>query len=89
MLPTAPPQAVTGGPDQLAVVAAQFPGFCIWRSVTAGRIRYIARALRLEITPYAVVCGDLEELEAVLSAGQPGACASAAVHAEALSADPQ
>lgn len=58
MLPPAPRQAVTDGPFELAVVAALFPGFCIWRSVIAGRVRYIARALRLESTPYAVVCCD-------------------------------
>jgi hypothetical protein len=59
-----------GDPDELALVAAGFPAFRLWREVTCEGTRYVAQGNNLAAHPYAVVTGDLTELLATLSAGQ-------------------
>ena len=56
------------GPEELALIAAGFPSFAIWRSVTADRTRYFAQGLDLSTHPSAVVTDDLEELVTALTA---------------------
>jgi hypothetical protein len=65
----AEPASVTR--DELADVAASFPAFCIWQSVTAYRSRYIAQSLSLNTHPHTVITHDLDELIAALTANQP------------------
>jgi hypothetical protein len=65
---TSPPTA--GDPDELALIAAGFPAFCIWRSVTAGHSRYVAQSITTDTRPHTVITGDLAELAAALTAGQ-------------------
>lgn len=57
-------------PDELAMIAAGFPAFRLWRVTIYDRIRYIAQGASLDTHPYTVVTGDLDELRAALSAGQ-------------------
>jgi DNA-binding XRE family transcriptional regulator len=59
-----------GDPDELALVAAGFPAFRLWREVTCEGTRYVAQGGNLAARPYAVVTGDLTELRAALSAGE-------------------
>ena len=59
-------------PDELALTAAGFPAFHLWRETTGEGTRYIARARSLTIHPHAVVTGSLPELTAALTAGQQG-----------------
>jgi hypothetical protein len=58
-------------PDGLALVAAGFPAFHIWRSVTVYRSRYVAQSLSLSTHPHTVITDNLEELIAELSADVP------------------
>jgi hypothetical protein len=58
-------------PDELALVAAGFPAFSLWREITGDGTRYVARATSLATHPHAVVTGSLPELAAALAAG-PG-----------------
>jgi hypothetical protein len=72
-LPLAPGYDVTcrlGEADELALIAAGFPAFCLWREATSYGIRYIAQGINLTARPYSVVTGDLTELRAALTAGQ-------------------
>src|ERR1700720_4676684 len=57
-------------PDELALIAAGFPEFSVWRSVTVYRTRYIAQSRRLGVHPHTVVTDDLAELAAALTAGR-------------------
>jgi hypothetical protein len=63
---------VPGPPDadELALIAAGFPGFSIWRSVTAAGSRYVAQSLHLHARPHTIVTDDLAELTAALTAGE-------------------
>jgi hypothetical protein len=56
-------------PDELALLAAGFPGFRIWREAVPGRVRYVARGVSLDARPHTVVTGDLAELRAALAGG--------------------
>lgn len=56
-------------PDELALVAADFPAFEVWRSVTAHRSRYVAQSRTLDGHPHMVVTDDLAELAAALREG--------------------
>jgi len=57
-------------PDELALIAAGFPAFRLWRETTGDGTRYVARALSLETRPHTVVTGSLPELAAALAAGR-------------------
>jgi hypothetical protein len=56
-------------PGELALTAAGFPGFRLWRETTGDGTRYVARALSLATHPYTVVTSSLSELAAALDAG--------------------
>lgn len=59
--------------DGLAFLWRDFPSHRIWEEAAGGRVRYVARALRLGVSPYAVVTSDLGELRAILaSEGEDG-----------------
>lgn len=70
------PVAVSGGAmlflDGLALLQRDFPSHRIWVEDGRGRVRYVARGLRLEVRPYAVVTSDLAELRAALAVGASG-----------------
>lgn len=55
-----------GDPDELALVAAGFPAYRIWRQTFYDRTRYTAQARDLTIHPNTVVTADLAELHAAL-----------------------
>src|SRR5712691_13050934 len=58
--------------NELAVLRADYPGYKIWREITPGRERYIARSLHCGLNPHTVVTEDLSELRDVLQpAGNP------------------
>jgi hypothetical protein len=60
----------------LATLRADFPGFKIWREVTPGRKRYVARSLHFGVNPHTVITADLSELRAALEpAWDPNAVA--------------
>jgi hypothetical protein len=61
--------AGTADPDDLALTAAGFPAFRLWRETTGDGTRYIARARSLTTRPHTVVTGSLGELAAALAAG--------------------
>ena len=52
--------------DDLAVLRADYPGYKIWREITPGRDRYVARSLIEGLNPHTVVTDDLGELRDVL-----------------------
>jgi hypothetical protein len=54
--------------DELAMIAAGFPAFSIWRSVTAAGRRYVAQSLSLQTHPHTVVTDNLAELTTALTA---------------------
>jgi hypothetical protein len=58
-------------PDELALVAAGFPEFRLWRETTFDHTRYVARSRDLNTHPHTVVTTDLAELAATLVAGRP------------------
>ena len=55
---------------ELARTAARHPAHEITTDLTAGRLRYIARARRLSTHPYLVIASTLDELTAELSSAQ-------------------
>jgi hypothetical protein len=55
-------------PDELALIAAGFPGYRIWRSITYDRIRYVAQGVHITARPHTVVTASLAELPAELAA---------------------
>jgi hypothetical protein len=57
-------------PDEMALVAAGFPEFRLWRETTLDRTCYVARGRSLHTHPHTVVTADLDELSAALQAGQ-------------------
>jgi O-methyltransferase involved in polyketide biosynthesis len=58
--------------DALAVLRDDYPGYRIWREITPGRERYVARSLHMGLNPHTVVTADLSELRDVLQpAGNP------------------
>jgi hypothetical protein len=57
-------------PDELALIAAGFPEFRLWRETTLDRTHYIARGRDLNTHPHTIVTTDLDELSATLLAGQ-------------------
>jgi len=58
--------------NELAVLRADYPGYKIWREVTPGRERYIARSRHFGLNPHTVVTADLSELrDALEPAGNP------------------
>jgi hypothetical protein len=70
------PAAVSGGAmlslDGLALLQRDFPSHRIWVEDGGGRVRYVARGLRLGVRPYAVVTSDPAELRAALAVGARG-----------------
>lgn len=52
--------------QDLATVRADYPGYRIWREITPGRDRYVARSLLPGLNPHTVVTADLSELRSVL-----------------------
>ena len=58
--------------DELALVAAGFPAFRLWRETTSDGTRYVACARSLRTHPHAVVTGSLGELTDALTSGQQG-----------------
>ncbi|HUZ24149.1 MAG TPA: hypothetical protein VMV07_10345 [Streptosporangiaceae bacterium] len=64
---------MTGHPDdadELALVAAGFPAFRVWRETCLDRTYYVSRARDLGNHPHTVVTDSLGELAAALAAGQ-------------------
>ena len=57
-------------PDELALIAAGFPEFRLWRETILDRTCYVARSLDLSTNPHTVVTADLDELSAALRSGQ-------------------
>jgi hypothetical protein len=67
-IPAAP--AHDAGPDELASLLQRFPGFRIWREITRGRVRYVARSRRPGLNPHTVVTADIGELWAALGSSR-------------------
>jgi O-methyltransferase involved in polyketide biosynthesis len=63
---TQPASAQDARPDELASLREQFPGFRIWREITVGRVRYVARRTRAGLNPHTVVTDNVAELRAAL-----------------------
>jgi hypothetical protein len=57
----------------LALVAAGFPDYRIWRAITHDRIQYVAQAVDLAAHPHTLVTASLDELTTELTSAQPGA----------------
>jgi hypothetical protein len=57
-----------GEPDELALLAAGFPAFRLWRETVHDRTRYIARGISLGTRPHTVITDDLDELRTALAA---------------------
>lgn len=57
------------GASELACLQAGFPQFSIWREITWGRARFVARSLHPGTHPHTVITPDPGELRAALSAG--------------------
>jgi hypothetical protein len=53
---------------ELALTAADFPEFRLWRETILGRTCYVARSRDLDSHPHTVVADDLDKLSAVLRA---------------------
>jgi hypothetical protein len=70
--PAAVPDGTTLSLDGLALLQRDFPSHRIWVEDSRGRLRYVARGLRLEVRPSVVVTGDLAELRAMLAVGANG-----------------
>ena len=56
--------------DELALIAARFPGFRIWRETTGEGTRYAAQARSLTTRPNTVITDDLAELRVALDIGR-------------------
>jgi hypothetical protein len=56
--------------DELALIAAGFPAYRLWRSIAAGHSRYVAQSTDLDAHPHTVVTDNLTELAAALATGQ-------------------
>jgi hypothetical protein len=69
-LPVASAGVFAAERDELALTAAGFPAFCVWRETIRGRTRYVARSMNLLTHPHTVVTPDLAELVAELVAGE-------------------
>jgi hypothetical protein len=65
-LPTQPASTHDAGPAELGALREQFPGFRIWREISGGRCRYVARSQRQGLSPHTVVTADIGELWAAL-----------------------
>ena len=58
--------------NEMAVLRDDYPGYKIWREVTPGRERFVARSLHFGLNPHTVVTADLSELRDMLQpAGNP------------------
>jgi hypothetical protein len=66
----APDPSAQPDPDELALIAACFPGFWVWRQTVIDRTRYVALGRDLNTHPHTVVTSDLEELAATLAASR-------------------
>jgi hypothetical protein len=55
--------------DKLALVAAGFPTFRLWRETILDRTRYVAQGTSLDSHPHTVITDDLAELAASLNSG--------------------
>jgi hypothetical protein len=64
------PQPPAADADELALVAAGFPAFRLWRETCYDRTRYVSRARDISTHPHTIVTADLGELAAALAAGQ-------------------
>ena len=56
--------------DELDGLRAEFPGHEIWRELTPGGTRYVARSPSLKVHPHTVVTADLGELREALHQAQ-------------------
>jgi hypothetical protein len=56
--------------DELALIAAGFPEFRLWRETNFDHTCYVASSRDLNSHPHTVVTADLDELSATLHAGQ-------------------
>jgi hypothetical protein len=56
--------------DELALLAAGFPAFRLWRETILDRTRYVAQGTTLNSHPHIVITDDLAELAATLTASQ-------------------
>lgn len=56
--------------DDLTVLRDEFPAYWIWREVTPGRSRYVARSRHQGLNPHTVVTPDLGELRDALQPEQ-------------------
>jgi len=64
--------------DELTVLREEFPAYRIWREITPGRSRYVARSRHQGLRPHTVVTAELNELrEALEPAGHLTAAAQA------------
>jgi hypothetical protein len=54
--------------DELALIAAGFPAYCLWRSIAAGHSRYVAQGTSMDAHPHTVITDNLAELAAALTA---------------------
>jgi O-methyltransferase involved in polyketide biosynthesis len=63
---TQPASIQDARPDELVGLREQFPGFRIWREITVGRVRYVARRTRAGLNPHTVVTDNVAELRAAL-----------------------
>jgi hypothetical protein len=69
---TFPASSGTGDQDELALIAAGFPAFSIWRQVLHDRTLYTAQARDLATHPSTVITQDVAELRTALwRDGQP------------------
>lgn len=67
---THPAQPGPTSPDELALLAAEFPAFRVWQERVHNRTRYVARGTTLDTRPHTVITDDLAELRTALAAGQ-------------------
>jgi len=60
-------------PDEMALAAAGFPRYRLWRQYRPDRTRYVATARDLTARPHTLVTPSLDELTAELAASKPAA----------------
>jgi hypothetical protein len=66
---TASPVSGDADQDELALIAAGFPAFSVWRQVLYDRTLYTAQARDLATHPSTVITQDVTELRSALRGG--------------------
>jgi hypothetical protein len=61
-----PASGDTGDQDELALIAAGFPAFSVWRQILHDRTLYTAQARDLATHPSTVITQDVTELRTAL-----------------------